>query len=554
MTAINQEEADRLYHAAMPARAKAMAKLEAWVDGTQYDGLPSWFDDEAAPLWERAPCIVYPIVNESIEANSDLIMGEGRFPAISATNAGLEKEASEALDGGLTAVAHNARLHAAAVEVFEDAQGTRSGCGIFGIRSGRLFVDTAKAQWCTPTLELDGSCTRLEIQYPYIEETVRNGERVAVCKIYRRVIDDKVDVTFIPAVFDGQVDVSAIKWVADPKLTVTHGLGFCPVVWYPHMRGCGSEGRVDGYAVHENILDEIRGLDFALSGRHRAALYAGDPQWTETGVEPGYNPSGTGRKPVVVAQSSPKGGAPGPGNPRHKGGYIDPSNTGRRARKKSPGVVWQYENPDTKVTLHTLPGDALKAVDDNARDLRAKLCESLGVVFIDSETAKMVTGLSGRALEALRKRHLARCDRYRQDFGDRFLIPAFAMLLRIAMVAGLDIPKVREAAAVWAPAWSWHCPPIDLVWGPYRELEPEEALAQVQVASQALTAGIATKRQAVVMCQSVLRVTDVDEYMDQLEEEAEANQARAIEMAQASKAPPGTKSGAEESDDEESDA
>lgn len=538
MTTANLEEAVRLQHAATSARTRAMAKLEAWVDGTQYDGLPSWFDDEAAPLWERAPCIVYPIVNESIEANADLVMGEGRFPAISATNAGLEGEAAEKLDAGLTAAAHNARLHAAAVEVFEDAQGTRSGCAIFGVRSGRLFVDTVKAQWCTPTLELDGSCSALEIQYAYVEEIVVKGERKAVCKIYRRVIDDKADVTFIPAIFDGSADVTAIKWVADPKQSLLHNMGFCPVVWYPHMRGCSTVGRFDGYAVHENILDEVRGLDFALSQRHRAALYAGDPQWTETGVEPGYNPSAQVRKPVVVAQSSPQGGTPGAANPRHKGGYIDTSSVVRKARKKSPGTVWQYENENTKVTLHTLPGDALKSLDDNARDLRAKLCESLGVVFIDSETAEKVTGLSGRALEALRKRHLARCDRYRQDFGDRFLIPAIAMLLRIAMLAKLDIPKVAEAAAVWSPAWSWHCPPIDLVWGPYRELEPEEALAQVQVAAQALTAGIATKRQAVVMCQSVLCVTDVDEYMDQLEEEAEANQARAIELAVASKGPP----------------
>ncbi len=415
-------------------RAFWLATLDSYVDGTQYNGRPDWFTANV-PLWERAPCIVYPIVQSAIDSNTDLVLGDGRFPEITTQpdegDADFDKESLNEDDAGhidrfIVEIGKQVRLRSCLREVFTAAQGCGSGVEIFGVRAGKLFLDTTKARWCTPSFGLDGKIVALDISYPYIEQYQdRAGKWAVRPKLYRRVIDSIADTTFLPA--DARSDGVTPVWVADPLQTFRHGFGFCPAHWYPFMRGCSVINDIDGVALHAHLLDEVRALDFALSQRHRAALYAGDPQWTEIGVELGSNPSSKG-----VVQGMPataKGGAPSASNPITSH-YADPP-TRKSGRKKSPGDVWQYESPDTKVDLHCLPGDALEALSKHAADLRLKIAESMAVVFMDQEHIKLGSSMSGKALEALKARQLDRCDQYRSDVEDHLLVPTVEMLLRV---------------------------------------------------------------------------------------------------------------------------
>lgn len=520
------KEAVKVFQKNQSARAKALDVLDRYVQGTQYDGLPDWFS-EKKPLWERAPCIVYPIVKSAIDSNGDLLLGEGRFP--SARVDGLAGTEAESFEKALNRIIQQSRFKAAAREVFASGQGCGSACAIFGIRGGRLFIDTVKAGWCTPTLDSEGAVLRLEIRYPYLHiEKGADGERV-VCKLYRRVIDAAQDVTFLPA--EAKPDGTEPSWKVD--VAVPHGLGFCPVVWFPHMRGCQVVSDFDGRAIHEHLTDEIRAHDFTLSQRHRAALYAGDPQWTEIGVEPGYNPTQTVRKAEVPASFTGR-----PGEAPHAAYVSEAPGTGR-ARKKSPGGVWQYpgKNPEVKVELHTLPGDALQALDNHARDLRAKIAESLGVVFVDAESLPNESRLSGRALESFKARQLDRVDYYRSDFGDRFLLPALGMLLRIALKVRLRVEGLDVVAKQITPEWSWHAPPIDFVWGDYFRPSGEEEELMIRAAVQAKEGGFATTRIIVEKLRSVLGVRDVDAYMVELKkEQAEAQKRDEAMLAAEAKA------------------
>lgn len=520
-------EAQKILDKNLSARAKALASLEKYVEGTQYDHLPDWFSDKK-PLWERAPCIVYPIVKAAIDSNGDLLLGEGRFPMAKVD--GLEGEESEKFEKAVAKAAQQSRLKAAAREVFAAGQGCGSACAVFGVRGGRLFIDTLLARWCEPKLELDGSVISLEVRYPYLAiEKTGDGEKW-VCKIYRRTIDANLDVQYDPAT--AKPDGTEPSWTVKEK--VEHGLGFCPVVWFPHLKGCAAYNDFDGRAIHEHLTDEIRAHDFALSQRHRAALYAGDPQWTEIGVEPGYNPTGSGGRKAEVPASV--FGRPGESS---IGVYTsEPASSASKARKKSPGTVWQYQgkNPEVKVQLHTLPGDALKALDDHARDLRSKLAESLGVVFLDLEALPNESRLSGRALESAKARQLDRVNYYRSDFGDKFLIPALGMLLRIALttklkIEGLDVVQKAEKTA--GTAWSWHFPPIELVWGAYFQPSGEEEELMIRAAAEAKTAGIATTRVLVEKLRGILGIKDVDAYMLTLEEEQAKAMKQEQEMLQA---------------------
>jgi hypothetical protein len=515
------KEAQKILDKNLSARAKALSSLEKYVEGTQYDHLPDWFSDKK-PLWERAPCIVYPIVQAAIDSNSDLLLGEGRFPTAKVD--GLEGEDAEKFEKAVAKVVQQARLKAAAREVFAAGQGCGSACAIFGVRGGRLFISTLRAGWCTPELASDGSVISLEVRYPYLAlDKTADGEKW-VCKLYRRTINATSDIQYKPAL--AKPDGSEPTWTRDETQSVEHGLGFCPVVWFPHLKGCAAVNDFDGRAIHEHLTDEIRAHDFALSQRHRAALYAGDPQWTEIGVEPGFNPTGSsGRKAEMPASVF---GRPGETS---IGAYVsEPATPGGKARKKSPGTVWQYggKNPEVKVELHTLPGDALTAIDNHARDLRSKLAESLGVVFLDLEALPNESRLSGKALESAKARQLDRVNYYRSDFGDKCLLPALGMLLRIALqtglkIDGLEIVKKAESAA--GTAWSWHAPPIELVWGAYFQPSGEEEELLIRAAVQAKQGGIATTRSLVEKLRSVLGVKDVDAYMVALEKE----QARAME-------------------------
>lgn len=520
-------EAQKILDKNLSARAKALASLEKYVEGTQYDHLPDWFSDKK-PLWERAPCIVYPIVRAAVDSNSDLLLGEGRFPTAKVD--GLEGDEAEQFEKAVSKVVQQSRLKAAAREVFAAGQGCGSACAIFGVRGGRLFIDTLLARWCEPKLNVDGSVVSLEVRYPYLAiERTQDGEKW-VCKLYRRSIDAAADIQYKPA--NANSDGTEPSWRVESE--TKHELGFCPVVWFPHLKGCQAVNDFDGRAIHEHLTDEIRAHDFALSQRHRAALYAGDPQWTEIGVEPGFNPTGSGGRKAELPASV--FGRPGESS---IGVYTsEPQGSGSKARRKSPGTVWQYggKNPEVKVQLHTLPGDALKAIDDHARDLRSKLAESLGVVFLDLEALPNESRLSGKALESAKGRQLDRVNYYRSDFGDKCMLPSLGMLLRIAVtkklkIEGLNI--VEKAAKTAGEAWSWHAPPIELVWGAYFQPSGEEEELLIRAACAAKAGGIATTRVLVEKLRSVLGIKDVDAYLKLLEEEQLQGMEREKEMLKA---------------------
>lgn len=516
-------EAQKVLNKYLSVRSKALQNLDRYVDGTQYAHLDDWFSDRK-PLWERAPCIVYPIVKAAIDSNSDLLLGDGRFPSPRVD--GLSGEEAETFEKAVQKVIQQSRLKVAAREAFAAGQGCGSACAIFGLRGGRLFIDTVPARWCEPTFDPEepGSVASLEIRYPYLAiEQTKQGERW-VCKLFRRTITATEDIQYAPAT--GLPDGKEPSW--KKERVVEHGLGFCPVVWFAHLKGCAAVNDFDGQAIHAHLTDEIRAHDFALSQRHRAALYAGDPQWTEIGVEPGYNPTGPGaRKAEVPATTF---GRPGE---NVVGGWVSEPASKGKARKKSPGTVWQYpgKNPETKVELHALPGDALDAIDKHARDLRSKLSEALGVVFLDLEALPNESRLSGRALESAKARQLDRVNYYRSDFGDKFLLPALGMLLRIAIEAGLKIEGLDVVKKLTSGEdWSWHFPPIDLAWGDYFRPSGEEEFLLMQAAEKAKTCGIATTRVLVEKLRSVLGIKDVDAYMDELKEEQEEAMAREQEM------------------------
>lgn len=564
-----QDEARKAVLANMTPRARWLDRLERYVEGTQYDGRPSFWTD-GVPVTDRAPCLVYKIVAAAIASNVDLVLGEGRYPEATThpgeddeefDDSGLDEESSETIDRGIVEVARQTRLRAVAREALAQAQACGTAVAICGVRAGgRLFIDTARAKWCERELDLEGRVTRLVIQYPYtVTEKQRDGSWATKAKLYRRVIDAQRDVTMLPA--DARTDDAEIKWVEDTTQTFEHKLGFCPVVWYAHMRGCVSIDEIDGRAIHALSLSEIEGHDLALSMRHRAAVYGGDPTLCEFGVEPGYNPAATGRAPGLPA--TPAGGKMTSTN-QPTGQYL-PAQTGP-ARKKGISQTWQYEDDKARAEYLVLPPDAVKVLDEDAHDLRQKIAEALAVVFMDPENVKFAATVSGKALETLRERQLNRCDQIRDDFGDGFLVPVTCMLLRIVRVtvrsgAALRLAgaaKVAEllqrfetegapAVAEGAPAVvHWTDPNITLRWGDYFKPDAADEQQIITGVVAARTAKIITRRTAVEKIQRIFNIENIDQAVDTLE--AEADEHGSLESAVKAMASP---KGEDEDEDED---
>lgn len=459
MEFVGVDQAARAVAANTSPRYRRLENLERWTDGTQYEGLPDWFTGgpKEVPLWERAPVFVYPVVQVAAASNTDLVFGESRFPSFTARPGedegeeenGTDSKDAEALDRFLREYHKLSRFPAHCREAFTSAQTTGTAVAIHGHRNGAPFQDLIPAKWGTPTFEYDGqTVSALDIRYPYLEEfRLPDGAWAVKAKLYRRKIDATSDTTYLPG--DAREDGAEPDWQADPQRTFQHGLGFCPVVWYPFMRGCAPVNVIDGKAIHALCLDEIRGHDVAFSQKHRCTLLA-EPQPYETGVEPGFSPTGTGRAATIPATQHGGNAARGDNVGESRGSYV--TGGGQTARKKGPGWMWSYPDVNTKVGYLAFPAEVLKAMEEHCLDALHKLEDALCVVLPKPSEFKFAGSVSGKSLMVTKRRQYDRCDQYRDDVWNGFLLPSLNMQLRIAARVGgqLKVPGAAKVSAVMA--------------------------------------------------------------------------------------------------------
>lgn len=531
------ERAQKLVLAYTPPRAQLLARRESFVDGTQYDGLPSWFSDTEVPVWDRKPCVKYRAVRSAIASNVDLLLGENRYPQIKAggnenesddeQEDGLSSEDSKTIERFLLSVKDEAFLEPAFRKLYTKEQRCGSCCAIVGSRNGQLFVDSLDPKWTTVTRDQLLEIVSVEVAYPYID-TVRLADGWhAVAKIYRRVIDASRDVTYHPGIC--QDDGAEPVWSENPAMTVNHGLGFVPVIW--HKRDSDDsdcDQSEDGKAIHDQLDDELVAVDIGLSMRHEGALYC-RPERVEIGVLPGYNPTGTVNRIEAFASVDGRESARTASN-----FYTSGGKGGEGKRRRGPGWVGQFEDPNTKVLNLETSGDALKALDDNIRDLRTKICETLAWVPLDPDSVKFAATVSGKALEVLRERQLNRVATDRETFGKSVIVATYQMILRVVSVMrdAMRTPGVAKALPIIAKmrdrGAQWQAPRLTLHWPPFFRATAEDEGKLVDTTYKARDAGLITRRTAVEKIQSIYGIENVDLYLEDLEKEA----AEARELAQ----------------------
>ncbi len=552
----NGPEARRVFERNCTPRYCSLDILEAYVEGRQYEGRPHWFNDNV-PLLDRGPHIVEPIVDSAIKSYQDLIFGEGKFPQVTAKveeddtafdpRFGLEAEDSKKLDHLIRAAFKQANVAQVSREALARALGSRTAVGIVSIKGGKLCVELVPAKCCKPEFhpKYPGEVIRLDIMYPYIEQyrDTANHCYVERCMMFRRVIDADWDTTYQPvrAREDGEPPNSG-AWTPDLNLSVNHSFGFCPVVWFPFRKIATTRHDFDGIAIHERYLDELDAFNRSLSQRDRAGLYAGDPMQVEIGVGEDENPS-----PI----------APQAADPRHllvdsHGRIVDSrakaafafvgtqTNAPGGARKRGVGVVARYGSPNAKVEYLTLPGEALKPLDDDIDKKRSLLAEGMSWVRPleagSSNTNLNISRLSSKTLALLFKRQTSACDLIRPDAWNGWLYPLTNLLLRIIYLyasdetreglylGGLDVAKKllqRFDAELSNGEKRWFAPALTPVWGDYFPPDEADRLALSQLFIQDYEAGFITLRKVLELRKNEFGIDNIDAFMEQLTKEVE---------------------------------
>ena len=555
------DKARRLARRYNSPRYAAIDALESVADGSIYDGRPGWFDSARdVPLLERRPCVIYPSVKIAAQIAADFVLGEGRWPAITSFTTedgkvfdrrfGLSEEESAIVDALIASIEEQASLQAACNELLVSAQVSKTAVAVLGISDGKLCVEPIKAKWCTPTF-VDGrknEVASIVIEYAYVE-TYRDAstafQYAERAMLYRREIDGVRDVTFVPAIAPDDVTQEP-AWVPDKSRTFEHGLGFCPVVWYPFRPKTGTVVDIDGCAIHEGHEEMADALNVALSQKHRAALYSGDPQMVVYGVAKSEDLSPPGRS------LSPR---VNPNNGYAPETYGLTPRQGGNVQRRGAGVVWRIEGEygKCKAELLTLPAGALESLERDAEDLKVKLSEALSVVLPDIQHMRVGSEFSAKAMRTLYQRMIASCDKIRDDFGKNCVLKIVDMFLRIVLRAETTQPgriylsSAEEAAPVLArflqllaPTGEdgardsrWFSPRIGLQWGRYFDADPSEERSIVDTAATARGAGLIEDIKAIEKIADIFGIDNPSAYCESLHEAREGERHEQLEIAHA---------------------
>lgn len=502
-------------------------RLEAFFNGQQYEGRPSFWNNDY-PLRERAPVVQVGFTRAAINRVSTLVFGDRSFPHVAVEKRVRRADLTDAERDALQALVGDVLKHLVAShlmrQVLVEGLKCSSACVVTGLVDGFPCVEMIPSKWCTPTLRRDGSVTSLVVQYKHPRE-----DDPKKWEWYRREITEREDRVYacVP-VEEGRVpEWARVESVATP-------LEFCPVRWVRNLRpATGAPSDIDGTALIEGLEDEIEALDLELSQLYRNALYNGDPQMVKVGAEGA--PPGDGRQ----ASASPTAANPGPFSwansviPQSMRGW---SGIGSDTIKKSVAKVWNLPaGGDAKLVEST--GAGAQIIQDAIDTLRRVLCDATGVVLVDPHT--LGNGdLSARALTLMHAPMLDVADNLRVEYG-AVLVGIVNDLLRAmtcatVRAAGINLPSYDAAAPALdrlygidaTGARAWIGASLALQWGAYFDPSASDRQAAVDTAMKA-TAGrpVLSQRAAVASVASMFGVDDVDAELATIEREEGATHA-----------------------------
>lgn len=390
-----------------PERAFRLAALARVLDGALYDELQHAFDEEKTdageyiPLAKRRPSartrLCRTVVNDSVS----LLFSEGHFPAVEC--------ADEPTRDTLTSLVKETQLNAVMIDA-----ATRGSVGsvavLMRILKGRVFFKVMRTTYLTPTWADDAPDTLAQVtELRKVKGSVLKDmgytipdDKLAEEFWFRREWGATAETWFLPQSKEDAKEGNAP--VVDASRSVTHDLGFVPMVWVRNLPG-GDD--IDGEATFpDEAIDVQIEADYLLSQGGRGLKYQSDP--TLHIKEPTFNPQG--------------------------GAVV----------KGAANAIITSEQGDAK--LLEISGDAAHAVLEWVKGLREIALEGAG--GNRSNADKLSAAQSGRAMELMNQALIWLSDRLRISYGEGALLDLLNMVVAAAQKFQLVDKKRRKLGAL----------------------------------------------------------------------------------------------------------
>lgn len=407
----------------LPDRAHRLAVLNAVRKGTLYDTLDYPFHQETEeltnkyiPMRNRRPSIRYGLVKILVNDTTGILFGDIHFPSF---NSNLEGDPAKIFQTALQRFSDELALPA----VMLDAA-MRGSVGSIVIRlqvfKGFAFLDVMETTFLTPEYDAENPEHLLKVTEKFKtkgRDLVKLGYTIPeedLEKSYwcQRVWDDKADTCYVPWLVTEKEHTP----IVDAARTVTHSLGFCPLVWVKNLPG--GEG-VDGVATFaDEVIDTSIEIDYQLSQGGRGLKYNSQPTTVIKTDD---------TKPQVLIA----------------------------------GDAIQVPTEGDAKLLETT-GDASKSVIEYVRFLRELALETGGGNRVDA--SKLSATHSGRAIELMNAGLITVGAKLRQSYGNHGLLSVLKMLVLISNKLDLKwrdgslVGKLDKSASI-SLAWpSWQIP------------------------------------------------------------------------------------------------
>lgn len=464
-----------------PARAFTIGWRRKALDGTLYDGLAHEFHEEKngageyVPLRNRRPSVKYALCRTVVSDAIALLFSEAHFPTAQCedrgvvdTLAALVKEAR--LDGVMVDAALSGSVGSVAV--------------LMRVLGGRVFFKALHTEYLTPEWKPEAPDTLARVVERYKIKgaaLVDAGYSIPDDKLqavywFRREWDGDAETWFLPQLASEASKAPAV----DTGRTVTHSLGFVPMVWIRNLPG-GDD--IDGACTFAAAVENQIEIDYQLSQAGRGLKYSSDPT-------------------LVIKE------------PAMDGDIV----------KGGGNALILAQDGDAK--LLEIGGTAAAAVIEYVKVLREFALESIH--GNRSSADKLSAAQSGRAIELMNQGLIWLADRLRASYGEHGLLPLFRMVVAAASVVELMI----DGKPVTFPAGM----PITLKWPRWYQPTAEDRQADAGTLNALRAGGLMSRQTAINALADDYDIEDVAAELLLIQRDQAAEDARLIAVAAQTKA------------------
>jgi len=450
----------------MPARARRLDILRRVLDGTIYDGLPYQFHEERngageyVPLRMRRPSVRYGLCRVVVEDSVSLLFSNAHFPTLECGDDGLSAILGDIID--------ETRLN----ETMIDAA-IRGSVGsvavLLRVLNNRVFFSVLDSQYLTPQWDPGAPDTLSRVSETYkvkgSDLSAQGYEDVDPTAYYwfQRVWDAAAETWFLP----WAVNDAFAQPVVDATRTVSHGLGFVPIVWIKNLPGGDA---VDGACTFRAAIETSIEIDYQLSQAGRGLKYSSDPTLLI-------------KEPAVSDSEIVKGA----GN-----------------------ALVVSEKGDAK--LLEIGGTACEAVISYVRTLREFALESVHGNRASAD--RLTAAQSGRALELMNQGLIWLSDNLRISYGNGGVLALMKMVVQASQriqlkVFGEDVGVLNPAAR------------ISLRWPRWYPLSADDRMKEAQAISLLANAGQISREAGVKALATANGIADVAAELDAIDQDGQ---------------------------------